>query len=56
VEGLTNITSIAAGECQSFAVDKNGTVWGWGKNDQGEFGIGKTGDLLRPTVISLLET
>jgi alpha-tubulin suppressor-like RCC1 family protein len=40
VEGLTDVTAIAAGEGFSLALKSDGTVWGWGGNDYGQLGIG----------------
>ena len=34
------ITAIAAGGDQSFALDIDGNVWAWGRNDFGQLGIG----------------
>jgi alpha-tubulin suppressor-like RCC1 family protein len=33
------ITAIAAGGDQSFALDIEGNAWGWGRNDHGQLGI-----------------
>ena len=37
---LENIVSIAAGYTASYAVTAEGEVYGWGRNDDGELGIG----------------
>ncbi|KNY26102.1 regulator of chromosome condensation RCC1 [Pseudobacteroides cellulosolvens ATCC 35603 = DSM 2933] len=42
VLGLTNVISIAAGECHSFALKSDGTVWAWGHNSYGQLGDGTT--------------
>ncbi len=38
---LNSITAVAAGE-HSLALDSNGKLWAWGKNQFGQLGIGKT--------------
>eukprot|EP00761_Pharyngomonas_kirbyi_P003646 gb/GECH01003650.1/.p1 GENE.gb/GECH01003650.1/~~gb/GECH01003650.1/.p1 ORF type:complete len:441 (+),score=87.90 gb/GECH01003650.1/:1-1323(+) len=38
--GSFRIQSIAAGSCHSFALNENGELYGWGKNDAGQLGIG----------------
>ncbi|GAM08126.1 ultraviolet-B receptor UVR8 [Geobacter sp. OR-1] len=35
---LSGITAVAAGGYFSLALDRNGTVWSWGKNDHGQLG------------------
>lgn len=40
VLNLTNVTQVAAGWCQSFALRSDGTVWGWGHNSVGQLGTG----------------
>ena len=37
---LVNIVQVAATKDNSFALDENGNVWGWGENDFGECGQG----------------
>jgi len=43
VNGIANITIIAAGGNHTVALKLDGTAWVWGDNSQGELGIGKTG-------------
>ncbi|MGI6606887.1 MAG: hypothetical protein ACOX2X_07580 [Peptococcia bacterium] len=43
--------TIVAGECQSFAIDKNGTIWAWGSNGSGELGDGTTTNRTLPVVV-----
>ncbi|WP_375102511.1 stalk domain-containing protein [Paenibacillus sp. RS8] len=38
VQGLTDVTSVSAGDSFSLALRKDGTVWAWGGNEQGELG------------------
>jgi len=37
---LTDITAIAAGEWHTVALKSNGSVWAWGRNDEGQLGDG----------------
>ncbi len=41
VTGLTDIIQIAAGWKHAVALRKDGTVWAWGRRDNGEIGDGK---------------
>jgi alpha-tubulin suppressor-like RCC1 family protein len=43
VEGLTNVTDIAAGNSHNLAVG-GGAVYTWGCNEQGQLGLGDHGD------------
>jgi alpha-tubulin suppressor-like RCC1 family protein len=47
VEGLTNVTDIAAGMSHSVAVGEGGAVYTWGYNDEGQLGLGDRGGHLR---------
>jgi regulator of chromosome condensation len=54
------VVKIACGSYHSFALDKDGKVWGWGLNNFGEVGVeGNAGEdnavILRPAKITLLE-
>lgn len=40
VQGLTNVSKIAAGYSQSYAVKTDGTLWGWGSDHHGALGTG----------------
>lgn len=40
IDGLENIIQIDSGFGQSLALDKDGHVWGWGKNSSGQVGDG----------------
>lgn len=42
VSGLTDVIAIAAGGAFSLALKKDGTVWSWGKNSEGQLGHGTT--------------
>jgi alpha-tubulin suppressor-like RCC1 family protein len=43
VNGLTHITSVAAGGLHRVALRDNGTVWTWGDNTHGQLGDGHSG-------------
>ena len=43
VEGLTNVTDIAAGGFHSLAVGEGGAVYTWGYNNDGQLGLGDHG-------------
>ena len=54
------ITKIACGSYHSFAIDKDGHIWGWGLNNFGEIGVqSNAGEddavILKPVKISYLE-
>ncbi len=40
---------IAAGDYHTLAIHKDGTLWAWGKNDQGQLGLGDLRDRHAPT-------
>ncbi len=48
----TVITQVATGENHVLALDKNGNVWGWGRNDYYQLGTTNTSDVLKPTIIA----
>jgi alpha-tubulin suppressor-like RCC1 family protein len=50
VTGLSRIVQIAAGSKHAVALDRDGTVWAWGRRDNGEIGDGEPkGRALRAT-------
>jgi alpha-tubulin suppressor-like RCC1 family protein len=51
VSGLSEVTAIAAGQNDSFALLKDGTVMAWGSNADGDLGIGDSGTAV-PTPIT----
>lgn len=51
VEGLANVTSIAAGDNDSFALDAAGTVWAWGYNGYGQLGDGSVTERDNPVQV-----
>ena len=46
VKGLSGIVAISAGQSNSFALDENGVIWGWGADQAGQLGDGKQGQAL----------
>jgi len=51
--GLPPIKAIAAGQTHSLALDTDGDVWAWGKNDFGQVGLGTVGGTVTaPTRVS----
>lgn len=52
---LSNVTAISSGNFFSLALKDDGTVWVWGRNYDGQLGIGTTEDSLTPTIISGLK-
>lgn len=40
IGGFTDWIEISAGTNTTFAIRANGTLWGWGRNDLGQLGIG----------------
>lgn len=48
-------TKIIAGEAHSILLRRDGTVWAWGENENGQLGIGTTVDSTVPVQVSNLE-
>ena len=48
--------SIQCGACHSLALTKSGSVYSWGKNSQGQCGLGHADDTLRPHVVTSLQS
>ncbi|HUA10724.1 MAG TPA: immunoglobulin domain-containing protein [Solirubrobacteraceae bacterium] len=55
VSGLSEVTSIAAGENHCLALLANGTVKAWGDGEQGQLGDGSTGSSDVPVTVSSLK-
>ncbi len=51
-EPLTNATAISAGSFHTLALINDGSVWAWGKNENGEIGDGTFADKLLATQVS----
>ncbi len=47
---LENIIDISCGDESSSAIDKNGVIYTWGKNDYGQLGIGNTNNQKLPQI------
>ena len=43
--------SVAAGSAHSLALKRDGSLWGWGSNYNGQLGLGDAEDRRRPTRI-----
>eukprot|EP01129_Flabellula_baltica_P017582 TRINITY_DN9786_c0_g1_i2.p1 TRINITY_DN9786_c0_g1~~TRINITY_DN9786_c0_g1_i2.p1 ORF type:complete len:773 (+),score=119.04 TRINITY_DN9786_c0_g1_i2:17-2335(+) len=53
---LSGIVSVCCGGFHSIALDKNGRVYVWGKNDYGQTGLGMGEEIITvPTIIPTLE-
>ena len=48
------IKSVQCGACHSLALTESGAVYMWGKNSQGQCGLGHTDDVIRPTLVTAL--
>lgn len=48
---LTDMQAVAAGNLHSFATDNNGSVWAWGKCDNGQLGAGDLGLFWKTTPV-----
>lgn len=44
IPGLASVQSIAAGNSHAVALKKDGTVWAWGSNSNGQTGMGTPGN------------
>jgi alpha-tubulin suppressor-like RCC1 family protein len=44
IDGLSDVVSISAGEGHSIVLKKDGTVWAWGYNGEGQLGNGAMAD------------
>ena len=48
-QGLTNVAQVSAGGSHAIVMKKDGSVWAWGKNDDGQLGNGNEYNRLVPT-------
>lgn len=51
-----HVSRIATGSWHSFAITTSGRVYGWGKNDKGQLGLGDETTRDTPTLLSLLSS
>ncbi|MDC0712095.1 RCC1 repeat-containing protein [Stigmatella sp. ncwal1] len=54
VSGLTDVVAVAAGASHSLAKSRDGTVWAWGANDDGQLGDGTSLEQIRPVQVAVL--
>jgi alpha-tubulin suppressor-like RCC1 family protein len=52
VPGIQDVTAIACGNTHMLALRKDGTVWSWGRNREGQLGLGDTERRAAPTQVS----
>lgn len=55
IPGLENIVEISAGEDFALALDKNGRVWSWGRNLNGQLGLGDEENRNAPEIVQAIE-
>lgn len=51
IKGLTDIKAVSAGGYHSLAIDRDGKLWAWGGNDQGQLGLDSLENVFRPVQI-----
>jgi alpha-tubulin suppressor-like RCC1 family protein len=54
VSGVSDITNVAAGNDHTLALKRDGTVWAWGKNANGQLGNGNTTQQNSPVQVNNL--
>ena len=54
--GETKFKEIVAGDYYSLALDENGNIWSWGRNDEGQLGDGTKNNSNMPIKIDMGET
>ena len=54
IGGLNDVTDLHGGREHVVALRANGTVWTWGSNDEGQLGIGTTGNRSTPVQVPSL--
>lgn len=50
---MDNVAAVSAGGLHAMAIDRNGTLWGWGANDEGQLGDGTT--VNRPEPVRIMD-
>ncbi|MGJ5814090.1 hypothetical protein [Paludibaculum fermentans] len=55
IRGLSDVVDVAAGNAHSLAVRRDGTVWAWGSNGQGESGSWSPGRIFSPLQVEGLQ-
>lgn len=53
IPALKDITKIACGYGQCMALDKDGHIWIWGRNSNGQAGVGNTRPVKEPVMLPL---
>jgi alpha-tubulin suppressor-like RCC1 family protein len=53
VAGLSDLVAISAGSGHSIALKRDGTVWAWGYNGEGQLGNGTAADSRSPTPVQV---
>jgi alpha-tubulin suppressor-like RCC1 family protein len=51
MQGLSQIKAVASGRVHSLALDRAGTVWAWGINEQGQLGTGTSAGSDQPVKV-----
>ncbi|WP_276356109.1 hypothetical protein [Cohnella caldifontis] len=54
VDGLEGVRDLSAGKDHVIALKNDGTVWGWGKNDQAQLGKGLPNEVPKPVGLGSL--
>jgi len=54
IPGLQDVTAIACGRAHMLALRKDGTVWTWGANRNGQLGLGDTERRAAPAAVTTL--
>jgi len=52
VKGIDDVTQIACGREHMLVLRRDGTVWTWGSNDEGQLGVGDAEPRGRPTQVA----
>lgn len=52
VPGLGGVVAVSAQSTSAMALKNDGTVWGWGRNSDGQLGVGTLAIVTKPTMFS----